>query len=98
MSEQQIRMGKIIVLATWLFAAASFFFPFYYWPTGPLMRAIFGILLAVHFVEFLVYFKTFRQTDDPMFRHFAATITYGILHYTIVKQKLEASQPEPNAS
>ena len=51
MSEQQIRMGKIIVLATWLFAAASFFFPFYYWPTGPLMRAIFGILLAVHFVE-----------------------------------------------
>jgi len=90
-TEQQIRVGKIIVLATWLFAAASFFFPFYYWPTGPLMRSIFGILLAVHFVEFFVYLKTYRQAGDSMLRHFASTITYGILHYTIVKQRLEGT-------
>jgi uncharacterized protein YhhL (DUF1145 family) len=98
MNEQQLRIGKIVVIVTWLFAGASFFFPFYYWPTGPLMRAIFGILAAVHLVEFFVYLKTFRATGDSLLRHFVRTITYGVIHYTEVKQQLAAAEEQPAAS
>ncbi len=91
MNEQQIRMGKIIVLATWLFAAASFFFPFYYWASGPLGRAMFGMLIAVHAVELILFAKTYRACPDSFGRHVLQHMIFGVLHHAEVKQRLAES-------
>ena len=88
MSPQTMKLGRVIVLTIWAAAALAFFPPFSTWATGPLLRALFGMLAAVHFVEFFVYLKTFRETEESLLLHFAKTMAYGVLHYTHVKRQL----------
>jgi len=91
MSPQQIKIGKIVVLATWLFGAACFFFPLYGASIGGLGRALFYILFCVHLIEFFVFMKLYRSTGEPLSGHFFKTMAYGVLHQNEVRQQLGES-------
>jgi hypothetical protein len=88
-SPQQLKVAKIAVLATWIFGASAFFFPVYDWSIGPLGRALFGILFAVHLVEFAIFGKFYRSTGEPIMGHFFKHMVYGVIYQTEVKQRIE---------
>ncbi len=88
MNEQTLKTARLVLIIIWIAAFLSFFPPLYGLATGPLLRALFGILVAVHLVEFIVYTRTFQQTGESMVSHFAKTMAFGVIHFTEVKQKL----------
>ena len=90
MNEQTLKTARLRAGIIWIAAFLSFFPPVSGLPFAPLLRSLFGILAAVHFIEFLVYIKTFKQTGEPMSTHFVKTMAFGIVHFTEVKQKLAA--------
>ncbi|MBW2232391.1 MAG: hypothetical protein JRH17_18545 [Deltaproteobacteria bacterium] len=87
-SERQLRIGRILVALTWIFALASWFFPLYYTSIGNLGRALFYILTFVHLVEFPLFLKTYRAAGGSLFGQFLRHMAYGVLHHTEVKQRL----------
>jgi len=86
-SPRQLQIARIVVLVTWLFAAACFFFPLYYWSIGPLGRALFGLLFAVHLVEFVIFARFYRASGESMTGHFLRHMVYGVIHHAEVKQR-----------
>ena len=51
---------------------------------------VFGLLLAAHFVEFLMNLSLFRRAGGSMVHHFVQTMIYGLFHWTPIKERLEA--------
>ncbi len=88
LTAQQIKIARTVVTATWIFAIASFFYPFYYWSSGGLGRAFFGILVAVHAVELLLFFKTYSRAPGSLSRHILLHMLFGVVYHTQVKQEI----------
>ena len=86
----KLALARKFVLALWVFAAACFFFPLYYTGVGGFGRTLFGLLLAVHLVEFVVFLGLYRRAGGSLWRHFHRTVVFGVLHKTEVEQQLEA--------
>ncbi len=87
----QLKVAKFVVVATWIFAAASFFPPFSDSGAAPLGRALFGILAAAHVVELALFGNTYRQSDKGLAGHIVQHMIFGVLHHTQVKRELESS-------
>jgi uncharacterized protein YhhL (DUF1145 family) len=87
-SPQQLKIARIVVLVTWLFALSSFFFPVYYSSVGGFGRTLFWLLACVHLVEFGLFFKLYQSTGESLFGHFAKTMVYGVIHKTEVEQRV----------
>jgi hypothetical protein len=78
-SPAQLKMARTITLIVWVFAGASFFFPLYYTGAGGVGRTLFGLLIAIHLVEFPVFAKTKREDGGSLRSHFARHIAFGML-------------------
>ena len=89
-SAEKLARARKLVLALWLFAGACFFFPLYYTEVGPFGRALFGLLLAVHLVEFVVFLGLYRRAGGSLWRHFHRTVVFGVLHKAETEQQLAA--------
>ncbi|HIF99527.1 MAG TPA: hypothetical protein EYQ54_21305 [Myxococcales bacterium] len=84
----KLGFARKIVLVVWVFAGASFFFPLYYTGVGSFGRTLFGLLLAVHLVEFFVFLGLYRRAGGSLFRHFHRTVVFGVLHKAETEQAL----------
>ena len=91
-TESQFKLAHTIVNATWIFAAACFFFPLYDMGVGALGRAVFWLLACVHLVEFALFFKLYKSTGEPLLGHFLRNMAYGVVHHAEVKQRLGGGQ------
>ena len=89
-SAEKLARARKFVLVLWLFAGACFFFPLYYTAAGPFGRALFGLLLAVHLVEFVVFLGLYRRAGGSLWRHFHRTVVFGVLHKAETEQQLAA--------
>ncbi len=89
-SAEKLARARKFVLVLWLFAGACFFFPLYYTAVGPFGRAVFGLLLAVHLVEFVVFLGLYRRAGGSLWRHFHRTVVFGVLHKAETEQQLAA--------
>ncbi|MAI81030.1 MAG: hypothetical protein CL917_18970 [Deltaproteobacteria bacterium] len=87
-SPKQLKIARTVVLAVWIFAAASFFFPLYYTDFGGVGRTLFGLLIAVHLIEFPIFMNTYRETEGSLLSHFPKHMAYGVVYHAEVKQKL----------
>jgi hypothetical protein len=70
---------KILVLATWLFAAACFFVA----PESTLAglgRGLFWFLLVVHVIECAVFFPKLQRAPGSLIGHLGQTLVFGIVH------------------
>jgi hypothetical protein len=85
-SESQLKVARIVVVLTWIFGLASWFFPLYYMPVGNLGRALFYLLVFVHLVEFPLFFNTYRAAGGSLFGHFLRHMAYGMIHHAETKQ------------
>ena len=79
-SASQLKMARTVVILVWIFAAASFFFPLYYTDAGALGRTLFGLLLAVHLVEFPLFMKTYREAGGSLLSHFPRHMAFGVVY------------------
>jgi len=89
-SAEKLARARKFVLVLWLFAGACFFFPLYYTEVGPFGQALFGLLLAVHLVEFVVFLGLYRRAGGSLWRHFHRTVVFGVLHKAETEQQLAA--------
>lgn len=79
-SARQLKTARIVVILVWIFAAASFFFPLYYTDAGALGRTLFGLLLAVHLVEFPLFMKTYQEAGGSLLSHFPRHMAFGVVY------------------
>ena len=79
-SASQLKTARIIAILVWIFAAASFFFPLYYTDAGALGRTLFGLLIAVHLVEFPLFMKTYREAGGTLLSHFPRHMAFGVVY------------------
>lgn len=94
-AQSLVLLVKVIVIATWLAAAAAFLLP----PDstlGQAGRAFFLLLFAVHALECAVFFRSLRRTGRPLVLELANTLFFGIIHYTEVKAILESERGRGN--
>ena len=87
---ERLALARRFVLAVWVFAGACFFFPLYYTGVGGFGRTLFGLLLAVHLVEFFVFLGLYRRAGGSLWRHFHRTVVFGVLHKAETEQQLAA--------
>jgi uncharacterized protein YhhL (DUF1145 family) len=90
-TERQLGRFRKFVLVLWLFAGASFFWPLYYMGAGDFGRTLFGLLLAVHLVEFFVFLGLYRRAGGSLWRHFHRTLVFGIIHKAEIERRLAIS-------
>ena len=88
---ERLALARRFVLAVWVFAGACFFFPLYYTGVGGFGRTLFGLLLAVHLVEFFVFLGLYRRAGGSLWRHFHRTLVFGVLHKADVQLELDAT-------
>ncbi len=91
-TEKQLKMGNTLVTLTWLFAIACFFFPLYGMGIGALGRALFWLLAIVHLIEFVFFFRFYKDIGEPLLGHFVRHMAFGILHQAAVKQRVAGAQ------
>ena len=80
---------KILVLGTWLVAAAGFFAAATS-PFGQFGRGLFGMLSAVHMVECGVFYRTLARTGRPLGFELLNTLFFGVVHYIEAKAIVDA--------
>ena len=90
-SPAQLKTARTIVILVWIFAVASFFFPLYYTDFGAFGRTLFGLLVAIHVVEFPLFMKTYREAGGSWLVHFARHMTFGVVYRAEVLQGSESS-------
>ena len=86
-STSQLKTARTVAIPVWIFAAASFFFPLYYTDAGALGRTLFGLLLAVHLVEFPLFMKTYREAGGSLLSHFPRHMAFGVVYRAEVLQR-----------
>ncbi|MCS5637901.1 MAG: hypothetical protein NZ990_15380 [Myxococcota bacterium] len=89
-SAEKLALARKFVLALWVFAGACFFFPLHDTAVGGFGRTLFGLLLAVHLVEFFVFLGLYRRAGGSLWRHFHRTVVFGVLHKAETEQQLAA--------
>ncbi len=88
-SPAQLKMARTITLIVWILAGASFFFPLYYTSAGALGRTLFGLLIAIHLVEFPIFAKTYREAGGSLLSHFPRHMAFGVVYRAEVMQRIK---------
>ncbi|MEE3328286.1 MAG: hypothetical protein VX252_13190 [Myxococcota bacterium] len=90
-SPAQLKMARTVVILVWIFAVASFFFPLYYTDAGALGRTLFGLLIAIHLIEFPLFMKTYREAGGSLLSHFPRHMAFGVVYRAEVMQDTASS-------
>ena len=80
---------KLVVFASWLVAAAGFFFPMDS-GFGLAGRALFGLLALTHLIECAVFYRTLTRTGRPIGVELANTFVFGVVHFAEARALAEA--------
>ena len=67
--------GKIFTLFLWLALAANYFLGFSIW-----INYFAAILLGIHAIEFLIFFKKIKNSNDSLIYGFFQTLIFGVLY------------------
>ena len=86
----QLRATRFVIWLIWIAAAASFFFPLYYTDFGGFGRTVFGVLIAIHLIEFPLFARTYRQAGGSLLGHFPRHMVFGLVYRAEVKQSLQS--------
>lgn len=84
-------IGKAVIGATWLFATACHFPPLVTSQVGAFGQTLFWVLAIVHAVECLLFLNVLRQSSRPLLGELWQTFLFGIVHVSIVRRELAAS-------
>ena len=84
---------KILVLGTWLVAAAGFLVPATS-PFGQLGRGLFQVLAIVHIVECAFFYRTLARTGRPLGFELLNTLFFGVIHFVEAKALADAREGE----
>ena len=82
---------KVLVMGTWLVAAAGFLFPIDT-TFGRLGRGLFVMLAITHAIECAVFYRTLARTGRPILLELANTLFFGVVHFTEAKALVDASE------
>ena len=74
--------GKIFTLILWAFLAINYSVNFSVWVN---FFAI--LLLAIHLLEFIFFFKKIKQSGDSLIKGFVQTLIFGVLYVGNLKEK-----------
>jgi uncharacterized protein YhhL (DUF1145 family) len=83
---------KLSVLVTWLVCLSAFFVPGES-SAAAIGRILFGILVAVHLIECVVFLPRFRTAPDSLWSHIGKTMLYGVFHLREVKTAPQENTP-----
>ncbi len=67
--------GKIFTLFLWLALAANYFLGFSIW-----INYFAAILLGIHAIEFVIFFKKIKNSNDSLIYGFFQTLIFGVLY------------------
>ena len=67
--------GKIFTLFLWLALAANYFLGFSIW-----INYFAAILLGIHAIEFVIFFKKIKNSNDSLVYGFFQTLIFGVLY------------------
>ena len=67
--------GKIFTIFLWLALAANYFLGFSIW-----INYFAAILLGIHAIEFLIFFKKIKNSNDSLIYGFFQTLIFGVLY------------------
>lgn len=87
MTPEQMKIGRTIVLASWILGFLCYFPPLAGVPgLGAFGRALFGILFFAHLVEYFFFRKVYVAAGGSQGTHFLRHMVYGILYKAEVEQ------------
>ena len=67
--------GKIFTLFLWLALAANYFLGFSIW-----INYFAAILLGIHAIEFVIFFKKIKNSNDSLIYGFFQMLIFGVLY------------------
>ena len=67
--------GKIFTLVLWAVLAANYFLGFSIW-----VNYFAALLLGIHVIEFIVFFKKIKDSNDGLIYGLFQTLTFGVLY------------------
>ncbi len=82
-----ILFGKSTCVVVWLWALSCLISPAT--PGSEIGVLVFWGLAIVHAIEVAVFFKTVKQTGDPMPLHLAQVFLFGFLHNLAMQEQLK---------
>ena len=74
--------GKIFKIILWAFLAINYSVNFSVW-----VNYFAILLLAIHLLEFIFFFKRIKQSEDSLIRGFVQTVIFGVLYIGNLKEK-----------
>jgi len=87
--DSQFRVAKMLILLG--YAGPALLMKYSEPWVGDMCRNTLLVVAAIHFLEFLVMFRTLRQdTSTSMVAHFKETMLYGFFYWTPIKRRLKA--------
>lgn len=73
--------GKIFTVVLWIVLAINFGLNFSTW-----LNYLAVLLLAIHLLEFIFFFKTIKGSGDNLIKGFFQTLIFGILYIGPLKK------------
>ena len=74
--------GKLFTIILWAFLAINYSVNFSVW-----VNYFAILLLAIHLLEFIFFFKRIKQSEDSLIRGFVQTVIFGVLYIGNLKEK-----------
>ena len=74
--------GKLFTIILWAFLAINYSVNFSVW-----LNYFAILLLAIHLLEYIFFFKKIKQSEDSLIRGFAQTVIFGVLYIGNLKEK-----------
>ena len=80
-----MNLGKILTLILWIFLGTNYLVNFSVWAN------YFGLmLLVIHLMEYLIFFKKIRLSGDTIIKSFIQTLIFGVLYIGSIKNEESA--------
>ncbi len=73
--------GKIFTIGLWAMLGVNYLFDFSSW-----VNHFTVLLLAIHLIEYVVFFKRIRDSEDNLFYGFLMTLIFGVLYIQPLKK------------
>lgn len=74
--------GKIFTIILWVFLAINYSINLSIW-----VNYFAILLLAIHLIEYLFFFKKIRLSGDSVIRGFMQTLIFGVLYISSIEDK-----------
>ena len=74
--------GKIFTVVLWVVLGVNYGLNFSTW-----LNLLAALLLVIHLLEFIFFFKTMKGSDDNLIKAFFQTLIFGILYIGPIKKE-----------